>query len=206
MYNSLPCSYFAASHWDRHSYFPSHLNELLTCIYKATSVLPDPPSQVSGCSVMNTQHTLLQHTNKVRQTKPNWLKMKYRHEPLRITQKVWSYDILYLVLEEQGWLEPQIFKNAAEMLSGAYYLVFQRAKSKSFSPSLIWFYHFLYSSVVVDPTIWAHQGSGEMPRKGNFDTTHQSEEQIKTRYQLAETRQSETSLETESYFQIVRVK
>lgn len=109
---------------------------------------------------------------------------------------------MILVLEEQGWLEPQIFKKAAEMLSGAYYLVFQWAKNKSFSHSLIWFYHFLFSIVVVDPTIWAHQGSGEMPRKGNFDITHQSEEQIKTRYQLAETRQSETSLETENYFRL----
>lgn len=113
---------------------------------------------------------------------------------------------MILVLVEQGWLEPQIFKKAAEMLSGAYSLVFQQAKNKSFSPSLIWFYHFLYSSVVVNPRIWAHQGSGEMPCKGNFDITYQSEEQIKTRYQLAETRQSQTSLETESYFQIVRVK
>ncbi|XP_076192179.1 uncharacterized protein LOC143159361 isoform X1 [Aptenodytes patagonicus] len=42
--------------------------------------------------------------------------------------------------------------------------------------------------VVVAPRIWTHQGSGEMPRKGNFDITYQSEEQIEARYHFTETR------------------
>lgn len=105
--------------------------------------------------------------------------MKYQHKPLQVNWKISSYGILrsylILVVVRHGWLESQIFKKGAEMLSSAYSLLFQQATCKCFS----YFYHFLYSSVVVAPRIWTCQGSGKMPRKGNFDITYQSEEKLK---------------------------
>lgn len=95
---------------ETHSYFPSHLNELLTCIYKATSVLPDPLSQVSGCSVMNTYYTLLQRSNKAKQTKTKlFQKWSTNMSLFNSTEKsslmIWSSDMILLNSSPRGtWL------------------------------------------------------------------------------------------------------
>lgn len=164
---------------ETYSYFPSHLNELLTCIYKATSVLPDPMSGPPVALWWTFSILCCNTTNKGKQTQPNNLEMKCQHELHAVNWKIWCYDILWsyltLVVVGHGWLESQIFKTGAKIISSVYYFMYQLTTHKCFSyGSTISYIPVWWSKSTDTPGQWWDAPQGELQHHLSFWGTNQS--------------------------------
>lgn len=134
---------------ETHSYFPSHLDELLTCIYKATSVLPDPLSRPPVALWWTFSILRCNTTNKRKQIQPKSLEMKCQHELHPVNWKIWCYDIwlsyLILVLVVHLARIPDLQKRG----QNSFFSILFHVSINNTQVFQLWFYHFLNSSMVV---------------------------------------------------------